>query len=260
MPKLTVNLSVSGICNLNCSYCNLNFDKDFMELDTFIDIVERHGKDGYYIITGGEPTLHPDIGRMIAYLEDNGYEGQIITNGYRLKRFLPNIKRLQINLSISALTVANMDEKDGLTLSVLPYLKGKKVALSPIFRNDADDALLVMLLANINGFSLTQNVNIHSAQPSIHYHHMEDINIPELERYAHMYEEVCKPDWFVRPETLWELISYHKENKFWRCDPAFKKEFEWFYRPDGSYTHCCLWDDVDHCGGCLDLCGLQASK
>ena len=46
------------------------------------DFVER----GYFgvILTGGEPTLHPELPRICAYARDSGLHVRMITNGHRL--------------------------------------------------------------------------------------------------------------------------------------------------------------------------------
>ena len=55
-------------CNLDCTYCN-EYDKvsDPVPLDVMLRRIDRLGELGTTIITlsGGEPTLHPDLDAII---------------------------------------------------------------------------------------------------------------------------------------------------------------------------------------------------
>ena len=74
-------------CNLACTYCN-EFDKDSAPVptETMLKRIEKLGQLGAGIITfsGGEPTLHPDLDRLIAKVREVGAIATIITNGYLL--------------------------------------------------------------------------------------------------------------------------------------------------------------------------------
>ena len=74
-------------CNLACTYCN-EFDKDSPPVPT-ADMLRRINKLaelGTSIITfsGGEPTLHPDLDRLIERARDLGAIVTVITNGLLL--------------------------------------------------------------------------------------------------------------------------------------------------------------------------------
>ncbi|MBP7653758.1 radical SAM protein [Candidatus Dependentiae bacterium] len=81
-----VNLVINSSCNLNCSYCfgkyahrpprNITFD-DFKELT---DLLIKKGIK-YILIQGGEPLLHPELGKMIKYLYDKKIITALVTNG-----------------------------------------------------------------------------------------------------------------------------------------------------------------------------------
>lgn len=76
-------------CNLACTYCN-EFDNvsDPVPADEMDRRIDDLGRLGTSVITisGGEPTLHPDLDRIIARIRKNGAIAGMITNGYNLNR------------------------------------------------------------------------------------------------------------------------------------------------------------------------------
>src|ERR1700744_3143103 len=74
-------------CNLSCAYCN-EYDKvsEPVPLPEMLRRIDHLGRLGTSIITisGGEPTTHPDLDRIITRIRENGALAGMITNGYYL--------------------------------------------------------------------------------------------------------------------------------------------------------------------------------
>jgi MoaA/NifB/PqqE/SkfB family radical SAM enzyme len=74
-------------CNLDCSYCN-EYDKTSAPVPTeeMLRRIDKLGELGTSIITisGGEPTLHPDLDAIIARIRKRGAIATLITNGLLL--------------------------------------------------------------------------------------------------------------------------------------------------------------------------------
>jgi len=74
-------------CNLDCGYCN-EYDKtsDPVPLPTMLERIDRLAELGTTIITlsGGEPTLHPDLDAIIVRIRERGAIATLITNGLLL--------------------------------------------------------------------------------------------------------------------------------------------------------------------------------
>lgn len=74
-------------CNLDCSYCN-EYDKVSppVPLDEMLRRIDKLADLGTTIITlsGGEPTLHPDLDAIIRRIRRRGAIATLITNGYLL--------------------------------------------------------------------------------------------------------------------------------------------------------------------------------
>ena len=74
-------------CNLDCTYCN-EYDKvsNPVPLEVMLRRIDRLGELGTTIITlsGGEPTLHPDLDAIIRRIRERGAIATLITNGLLL--------------------------------------------------------------------------------------------------------------------------------------------------------------------------------
>ncbi|HEY6908867.1 MAG TPA: radical SAM protein [Myxococcales bacterium] len=79
-------------CNLSCGYCNEYDDHSppvpFETLERRLQKL-RALRTWMLCMTGGEPSLHPDLPRLVRLATDLGFRRrQIITNGYRMTRKL----------------------------------------------------------------------------------------------------------------------------------------------------------------------------
>ena len=94
--RLTVELT--NRCNLHCSYCLRDEDAlhhdhaAFLPVDLFAraigDARELMGIE-QVMFTGGEPTLHPRFGDIIAAVADQSLKCSFVTNGWHFDRVWP---------------------------------------------------------------------------------------------------------------------------------------------------------------------------
>lgn len=94
--RLTVELT--NICNLHCSYCLRDEDAlyhspaNFLPVDLFAQVA-RDARDAMGIeqimFTGGEPTLHPDFGKLLAAVAALDLKCSFVTNGWHFERIWP---------------------------------------------------------------------------------------------------------------------------------------------------------------------------
>jgi MoaA/NifB/PqqE/SkfB family radical SAM enzyme len=73
-------------CNHFCGFCSNPTTPYTHDLATMRPLVDDFVRRGYFgvILTGGEPTLHPDLPAIARYARDAGLHVRIITNGSRL--------------------------------------------------------------------------------------------------------------------------------------------------------------------------------
>lgn len=80
MPAIFVRF---GKCNLACSWCDTNYhDFRFMTLNQIIDNVQKFNTHNI-IITGGEPTIQPNLEKLLDKLKELGYFLAIETNAIK---------------------------------------------------------------------------------------------------------------------------------------------------------------------------------
>lgn len=73
-------------CNHVCGFCSNPTTPYTHDFESMRVLVDDFCARGYYgvILTGGEPTLHPDLPRVARYARDQGLHVRMITNGHRL--------------------------------------------------------------------------------------------------------------------------------------------------------------------------------
>ena len=89
-PGRTACTVFTGGCNFRCPFChNASLvlraeEQPFMpEEDFFAFLKKRQGLLDGVCITGGEPTLRPDLPDFMRKIKDLGYSVKLDTNGYR---------------------------------------------------------------------------------------------------------------------------------------------------------------------------------
>ncbi|HEY8380096.1 MAG TPA: radical SAM protein [Nannocystis sp.] len=73
-------------CNHFCGFCSNPTTPYVHTLESMRLLVDDLVARGYFgvILTGGEPTLHPDLPAIAAYASERGLDVRVITNGTRL--------------------------------------------------------------------------------------------------------------------------------------------------------------------------------
>jgi MoaA/NifB/PqqE/SkfB family radical SAM enzyme len=99
----TVIWNIDFKCNLLCKGCNafegnVLFPKD--KIEDFIDEM-KYNKVKIVSVTGGEPTLHPDLPRIMKLLKEKNFFTHIASNGtnqYMLSKIVPYLDAATISL------------------------------------------------------------------------------------------------------------------------------------------------------------------
>lgn len=126
------HLVVTRRCNLSCGYCN-EYDRTSPPVDRAL-LDQRLAKlrelrTWMVCLTGGEPTVHPDLLAIVRRMTDLGFRRrQIITNGYRLK------PKLVEGLNDAGLTDLQISidgvRRNATTIKVLDPLRGRLETLA----------------------------------------------------------------------------------------------------------------------------------
>ncbi len=78
-------IQVTRVCNQHCLFCSNPDNQRMLLLTEFrkqLDMLLEYGYEGL-ILTGGEPTLHPDLAAIVGKARDAGIHVRMITNGQR---------------------------------------------------------------------------------------------------------------------------------------------------------------------------------
>ena len=108
--RVATVLFTSG-CNLRCPYCHNgelvhNYTGPFLEEDEVLEtLIERKHYVDSIVVTGGEPTIHPELPEFLAKLKANGFNVKLDTNGFNpeaLQRCIPSLDYIAMDVKTSA--------------------------------------------------------------------------------------------------------------------------------------------------------------
>lgn len=105
------NLMITKQCNLKCSYCFanefVNKQKDVMSFENFqkcLNFFSYNPRERIGII-GGEPTMHSELGKMLAAIIDSPFQSAcLFTNGILVDKFINELRnsRFQVLINLNS--------------------------------------------------------------------------------------------------------------------------------------------------------------
>jgi len=95
---LMANLFITNKCNLRCTYCYFDFNKNASELPLEevcrrVDELKSMGTV-LIVLLGGEPTLRKDLDVIIDHIISNNMMVEIITNGVFVNQHIHHLKKV----------------------------------------------------------------------------------------------------------------------------------------------------------------------
>lgn len=154
--KVACTVFLNG-CNFRCPYCHnaelLGDAEPVMSVEGLLAFLQkRRGILDGVCITGGEPTLHPELAELIRSIRELGFAVKLDTNGYR-----PEV--LGALLGEGLLDYVAMDLKNG------PDAYGETVGLPAVDLDRVGESIR-LLLASGTEFELRTTVvhPLHSAE------------------------------------------------------------------------------------------------
>lgn len=138
-----LSLFITNKCNLRCKYCFVvreDIDKTILSAEyTFEqvrDIIDEFYSMGTRMVflLGGEPLLHPEIGRIVDYITSKGIYLHVITNGTLIKSKLNEIKKAHaLCVSLDGTGEINDDIRGkGMSAKVIENVKHAVAAGVPV--------------------------------------------------------------------------------------------------------------------------------
>ncbi len=112
-----IYIEITNICNLNCSFCpGTERNPDTMSTENFSRIIKQIAPiaEKVYLHVMGEPTLHPELDKIIILCANENIPVDLTLNGTNLtgfeERLLHPVIR-QINISIHAAEQFSVEDK-----------------------------------------------------------------------------------------------------------------------------------------------------
>ena len=244
-----VEWMLGNTCNYDCSFCANDSkagDKKYLDINVYIEtckkiIKESGDKKVWFKITGGEPTLYPNLVELLSYIKSTGNYTYLITNGSRTLRWWQDFKEANCidfiavtvhpeqNADINHLIqVINLFEKTetyviaNITCPVA-YFKQALQAFSEIYKNCA----VILSLQQINDpskMSLYSKAQLEtllltSNKTTPSYHKKLKNNIPKKYQYSNGITQITYNDGSVISDLANNFIK-RVENSFngYECD------------------------------------------
>lgn len=215
-----VQIEPTRRCNFNCRHCNHRNGDDYLDINVYKQILDRHAKCKIVKLQGlGEPLLHPKIQDLINIAKERGHKVMIITNGSY--PYVSNVDYYVFSLE---------------TMSSEKYESLGKKNLAKVISNIRDAASRQRVIINC--------VQCSSTTPD---------DVSDVRKFA---EELGADIW-ITPQEVW-VDSSHKDHagqaevtmKAWRVHgvrPDYKKYrvcnwgvSEFYYDYTGASHPCCI--------------------
>lgn len=93
-PYLSVELT--GHCNLRCTHCVRSNQEEpaYLPLDLYEKLLDQGAAYRFPLVsfTGGEPTLHPELDRLLRMTADRDMLMSMVTNGWNFESIYPTLR------------------------------------------------------------------------------------------------------------------------------------------------------------------------
>jgi wyosine [tRNA(Phe)-imidazoG37] synthetase (radical SAM superfamily) len=110
-----IEIELTNDCNLGCPHCarsimerNIGY-MDYRLFTSIADQVSQHPYTYLRIVGLGEPSLHPQIGKILDYVKDRKIKTDMVTNGHLLDIFSPE-QVIDSGLDFLGISIDGFDE------------------------------------------------------------------------------------------------------------------------------------------------------
>ena len=165
---------ITSACNLDCPVCytiNRNERPYMMTEETFAAILERlAGRDDDLDIinfTGGEPTLHPDLPKLLRMARDAGIRRLTVsTNGLRLRdeAYVRELAAADVRIVLSLDT---FDDATDRVLLGATTVRAKLEVLDLLKKHDVTTTILPAVAAGVNDRDVGKLLDLVLARPNL---------------------------------------------------------------------------------------------
>lgn len=99
---LNIGLQLTKRCNLRCTHCSVELQKEDLPLEVFLASVQyaKATRTDSLAFTGGEAILHPRFYEYVKILSENNLTFTLVSNGWAFPEFLARMRDLLHTLKI----------------------------------------------------------------------------------------------------------------------------------------------------------------
>ncbi len=130
-------LRVNGHCNMSCAFCFVDRTVPDFATDELRKVIDGFADGGtrHLVLSGGEPTLHPDLDALIAHGRARSFDTiEIQTNGVRAADLEYAQKLVDAGLTKVSVSLHSVDPERSDRITKLPQAFGKTVRALHNFR------------------------------------------------------------------------------------------------------------------------------
>ena len=99
-------------CNQDCLFCSVPKKDKYLTKEEIIRKIDKYSSEKYdqVTITGGEPTLHPDLLDVVSYVKSKNMSCRVVTNGNKLDQELID-KLIKSGVDYIAISIHTFDKE-----------------------------------------------------------------------------------------------------------------------------------------------------
>ena len=130
-------LRINGHCNMSCAFCFVDRTAPDFETEGLVAEIDRMTAAGttHLVLSGGEPTLHPDLPRLVRHAKERGASTvEIQTNGVRSADLDYATELARAGLTKVTVSLHSADPEHSDRITRLPNAFGKTIQALKNFR------------------------------------------------------------------------------------------------------------------------------
>ncbi len=146
-------IRINGHCNMSCAFCFVDRtapDFPAAEMEREIDRMWTWNKN-HLVLSGGEPTLHPELPRLLAHGRALGFRTiELQTNGVKLAELVYAEQLVDAGLNKATISLHSVDPEHSDRITRLPRAFGKTIAGMHNLRRLGIDTQIAHVLTKAN--------------------------------------------------------------------------------------------------------------
>lgn len=130
-------LRINGHCNMGCSFCFVDLSHPDVPEERLLAEVDRLAHSGvtHLVLSGGEPSLHPGLARLIARAREHGItDVEVQTNGVKFSRREYTERITAAGLTTACVSLHSSDAAESDAITKQPRAFAKTVQAMHTFR------------------------------------------------------------------------------------------------------------------------------